>query len=138
MKILKKLFGGNTKIHVDEIADSQGRLLSQSVIVESDNNANGRYIKYADGTLECYRTLTNTTGSFGTTWAFPMPFIEIPTLNVNVNIDNSGSANTYAPVLNIYSLSKNVCGIHCFDGKLGTAFTGGYNLHLKAFGRWKV
>lgn len=37
MKILKKLFGGDTKIHVDEVADSQGRLLGE-IINNGSNN----------------------------------------------------------------------------------------------------
>lgn len=97
MKILKKLFGGGTKIHVDEIADSQGRLLGDSVIVDSGSNENGSWIKFADGTMICRKliNLGNTdlgAGTFddpyrtGTTnWIFPQPFV-----SANLIVNYSG------------------------------------------------
>ncbi len=88
MKILKKLFGGNTKIHVDEIADSTGRLLGESVIVDSGSNTNGHWIKYADGTMICYHSISTgkpvniAKGSIFvsemTTWTYPQAFIDRP------------------------------------------------------------
>ena len=57
---------------------------------ESGSNANGNWIKYADGTMECYlvKAVENFTLSyaFGTTgigfnyydWTYPKPFISVP------------------------------------------------------------
>lgn len=93
MKILKNLFGPKTKLATDNIADETGRLLSQSVIVDSGSNANGRWIKYADGTMICYYDATfgpASTQSGGLyvslnfEWIFPQPFI-----NGNVTVSDS-------------------------------------------------
>lgn len=51
MKILKKLFGGNSKIHVDEIAVAPGVLLGGAVIVESKIIGRDRILKFGDGTM---------------------------------------------------------------------------------------
>ena len=94
MKILKNLFGNNTKIATSEIADETGRLLSDSVIVESGSNENGSWIKFADGTMICQRNFSGimcnvTEGPLKRSneqlWDYPQPFIGTgPTLSTYV------------------------------------------------------
>jgi hypothetical protein len=65
-------------------------------IIETNTNANGQYIKYADGTLICTSTydavalaVTSAVGSIfqmgsEVTWTYPVPFVGAPTPNLNV------------------------------------------------------
>lgn len=96
MRVLKNLFGDNSKIHADEIVVGTSllsRLLSASVIVESGSNANGSYVKFGDGTMICkikYGLTTEVTASGNNqsltiyklvrTWIFPAAFYETPTV----------------------------------------------------------
>lgn len=150
MKILKKLLGGDTKIHVDEIADSAGRLLGESVIVESGSNSNGRYIKYADGTLECYQTINlgktiYGAGSFGNpyrtetkNWTFPHQFID-----TNITLSTTGRISSEDAMQRACICSGNQLSATRLDqvqiATLSTATTTSDAFaHLKAIGRWKV
>jgi hypothetical protein len=55
MKVLKNLFGNNTKISAEDIAikdsNNKARILDKSVIVDSGSNENGSWVKWADGTM---------------------------------------------------------------------------------------
>ena len=47
-------------------------------IIESDVLSSGEYVRFANGTQQCWGTLTLTgvdTGTLGGTWAFPRPFV---------------------------------------------------------------
>lgn len=59
MKILSNLFGNNTKINASAIAikkaDNTADTLDNCVIVDSGSNSNGSWIKWADGTMICYK-----------------------------------------------------------------------------------
>lgn len=80
MKILKKLFNSNdTKVHVDEIAMLMGgipTLLSSAVIVESGSNANGRYVKFGDGTMICTTECLSGQNPTGDGFALPSAFTD--------------------------------------------------------------
>src|SRR5699024_10403260 len=100
------------------------------------NNSYGRYIKFGDGTMICCRTIKNTRNTYSTTWTYPKKFVEIPSVSVNVSVLNSGGADIYLPVTNIYAISASAVGIHSFDAKTGRQYSE-YNLCLIAIGRWK-
>ena len=55
MKVLKNLFGNNTKISAEDIvikdSNNKARILDKSVIVDSGSNENGNWVKWADGTM---------------------------------------------------------------------------------------
>ena len=55
MKVLKNLFGNNTKINANNIAvkkaDNSADTLDNCVIVDSGSNSNGIWIKFGDGKL---------------------------------------------------------------------------------------
>lgn len=110
MKILKRLFGGDIKIHVDEIVDSAGKLLGESVIVESGSNENGRWIKWADGTMitsfneikpanqftSTNRTLSGLTiYTYTLPYTYPQPFVGLPTVVYNGSGDGSNAFQSF-------------------------------------------
>lgn len=48
--------------------------------IEQGNNANGRYIRLADGTQICWRTMSASSGG-ATSWTFPAVFSATPTIS---------------------------------------------------------
>lgn len=46
-------------------------------VIERGANANGEYVRFADGTQLCWRTLTGSTGA-ASTWTFPAAFVAAP------------------------------------------------------------
>jgi hypothetical protein len=73
-------------------AVTQSAGIPTGAIVESGSNANGNYIKYADGTMICTRVVSgtyNVNNAFGSLWyaniasqAFAATFIAVPICNV--------------------------------------------------------
>lgn len=72
-------------------------------IIESGSNANGNYVKYADGTMICYREITkalNITRQWGslyferdnTQYAFAQEFIEVPKVLLTLRPTTTGAA----------------------------------------------
>ena len=64
--------GGNV---LDAVSQSGG--VPTGGIIERGSNANGDYIKFADGTMMCWQTVTFTYQSgarLGASWTFPAPF----------------------------------------------------------------
>lgn len=86
----------NSTSSTDTLSARQGKLLNEKIskIVESGSNANGNYIKFDNGILECWNTvyvdnITCTSAYHGIYYgainstkniSFPYPFIEVPTI----------------------------------------------------------
>jgi hypothetical protein len=56
---------------------SQSAGIPTGALIERGSNANGEYVRFADGTLRCTRTMTLSAGA-ATTWTFPSAFIAAP------------------------------------------------------------
>ena len=124
----------NTKDYIDT---------KVSGVVESGSNANGNYVKYADGTLICYKTV-NVSGTF-TNWgnvfltqemslgSFAFTFYATPILQVSpVNTE------TAASIVSIINVSTTSCGV--LRAMRGTSLTGSqdFTFSVMAIGRWKA
>lgn len=147
MRVLKNLFGKKDKIHIDEIAykDKNGaaRLLSEGIIVESGNNNNGNYIKFADGTMECYvseLTLKHTDNSNyrDAFWYFPAAFAEKPAVLVSHRAPFDSSFMRNVPPLRTVSNTINATRIiqNAPDGKVFPK-EDYFTVSVMAIGRWK-
>lgn len=69
---------------------SQAAGVPTGSIIERGSNANGEYVRWADGTQRC-RFLHGGTGRV--TWTFPAPFIAAPIVEATPVIDATGSAH---------------------------------------------
>ena len=118
--------------------------INDSAIVESGSNSNGDYIKYSDGRMICYKTVTGTAqiteqyyGYFFRTpddkyfnlGDYAMPFIERPICSITFRGGNSqwiasiqNQSATYAGDLQILSVTSKTAGAY-YD--------------VIAIGRWK-
>lgn len=110
-------------------------------IIESGSNANGNYIKYADGTMLCWRRITFTGIAFNSAWgsvyesasqsfgATPQTFISTPAIFTSV--DNAA----YAGVEGIHNASTTSYGeAQLFRPVNGSATVA---LNILAIGKWK-
>lgn len=61
---------------------SQSSGVPTGAIIERGSNANGEYVRFADGTQICTRTLT-ASSSAGVAWTFPAAFVAAPVVNGN-------------------------------------------------------
>lgn len=119
-------------------------------IVESGSNANGNYIKYQDGTMECWHVIvgnqfnctdaqsngyffkdTNNSAENTKIWTFPQQFYSTDKLETNVNV--SSSAYTMASV---GTLTASSCAYFCCLPYPVQNVT--FKWHLRAIGRWKA
>lgn len=99
-------------------------------IVESGSNANGRFVRFADGTQICRHRLAAST-SANTTWTFPVAFVSA------TDIDVQGTGSTGLLAVRNFSIAvfptTTAVEFNVFDGAgartNSTAF-------LRAEGRW--
>ena len=108
-----------------------------SDIVERGNNANGYYVKYSDGTLECHKTLGGNPKalySWGTlyyadidTGEWPVPFTELH------NVQTSSNYNQYWIINhNATTTSSGNARIIRPDSHITY-----YSIQISAIGKWK-
>lgn len=102
-----------------------GYALKDAGIVESGSNANGRYIKYGDGTMVCYKEISmdswinqaagNIFMSQDKMWTFPVAYLYIPDIShsMKYNIPNawaglgSGGTSLSATTVRVFSYTTN-------------------------------
>lgn len=117
--------------------------LNGSSIIESSSNANGNYVKYADGTMICYlnisvtdQALNNAYGSNlyqgSRTWTYPVAFIDN---NVSVSCGQFqwGTSASWGTVVSADKTSAQLRGIDAFSRATGTET----KIQAMAIGRWK-
>lgn len=102
-------------------------------ITESGNNSNGRYIKYDDGTMICYKRINNsipaTIRDLGNV-LFPATFYIDPTVNVSKGEQDSQG---WLGTVHLGIVSTTTVRIVLKD--VSSAST--YTCHMTAIGRWK-
>lgn len=146
MKVLKNLFGNNTKISAEDIvikdSNNKARILDKSVIVDSGSNENGNWVKWADGTMICTKKVGFVGLQFTTAWGnayetspvnlgdYAQEFVDIPLMFISCATSTAaaeGLANT-----------KTSYGAAIFYRPIRTdATTYSYTFYLMAIGKWK-
>ncbi|OHC43918.1 MAG: hypothetical protein A2092_06745 [Rhodobacteraceae bacterium GWE1_64_9] len=114
----------HNEIILGTVAQSGGA--PTGAIIERGSNANGEYVRFADGTQICTRSMSLTTGS-GTSWTFPAAFAAAPSF--------SGTAIT--TVLSAVMLDTTPTATAAtFSARDKTDARRGDTCHLTAIGRW--
>ena len=99
-------------------------------IIESGSNANGEYVKYADGTLICYHKMSVDAGL--TNWVYPIPFISIPPYIGGIVRTTGSNPNSY--VITIGEADSTDTGIQALtSSNVHKSLT---NVSVIAIGRW--
>jgi hypothetical protein len=110
-------------------------------IVESGSNSNGAYTKFADGTLMCWHTLSNTNIDTGSSaglnysapqfWNFPVTFLTSPSITERFQKQSAGGV-TWAGSSN-RDVTNSLCnGLAAVATETGQS---GYFM-VQAIGRW--
>lgn len=122
--------------------------ISTTPIIASGSNANGTYIKYADGTLICKNviisgadctTATTILGLSGfttaspLTWTFPFAFVDNPSCSFMATRSDRATSIFFT---NAYTTSSVFSGINMLcSSSMTAAFAP--NIHCIAIGKWK-
>lgn len=116
---------------------SQSGGVPTGAIIERGSNANGSYVRFADGTQICTHafsqdsTVTTTMGSvfYGTnSWTFPATFVGQPSCAV------SGTTPGQTPWINPYSTSGSSVGYYIYAPI--SVSSSSYAIRALAIGRW--
>lgn len=122
---------------------SQAGGVPTGAIIESGSNANGEYVKFADGTMICTRVgsagwngeiLRGTNYRWSSSWTFPAQFIDKPV----VNVVDSAAISGLGVMCGFSYTSAVVNGLNAdifiyVDGQ-GAVFSG--SAAFGAIGRW--
>lgn len=110
---------------------SQSDGIPTGAIIERGSNANGEYVRYADGTLRCTHRLT-TSSSSDVTWAYPAIFISAPEviLTPRSGADRFGCIGDSVPTASSATIRA------WFVSNTPSLARSATNVSLLAFGRW--
>lgn len=101
-------------------------------IIERGTNANGDYVKFADGTLVCHSTtiaITLSSASGSATWTFPAAFAFTP--NCYVNIADASAVNEFSGNNRMRNVTTSSAMI-----SINSSVQQAYYVRASAFGRW--
>jgi hypothetical protein len=127
---------------VGTVSESGG--VPTGAIIERGSNANGEYVKYADGTMICFVSLSYATAALVTqdeVYTFPATFAAIPNFQVTIqdNRDGTLGVNNTNRVSNVSESSPaTASGRIRAKSVSGFSFaTGGtWEIGVMLFGRW--
>ena len=113
------------------VSESSG--VPTGAIIERGSNANGRFERYADGTMICTRTVSHNLASTSSqSWSYPSSFFGTP------NGGLSGiTVSAFGPVGEFYAGGGGAAtGASAWSSRNGSAGTGTISIDLSAIGRW--
>lgn len=127
-------------------AVSQSGGVPTGAIIEQGSNANGNYVKYADGTMICWGTIASPTISAWSgsgslfysqlsSFSFPATFASTPTGQLTFSDNNVASRAAQICTYNFSTTGINTIYISTVISGAPTTSTGA-NLYFTAFGRW--
>lgn len=90
---------------------SQTGGLPTGAVMESGSNANGSYIRFADGTQICSRKQLSTLSGAGETWTYPASFSASP-----VAFATARTAGGQCRVVSTENITPTAFQVHTFDG----------------------
>ncbi len=117
-------------------------------INESGSNNDGYYIKFDDGTMDCYKTLNlgsgihSGTGEYGnpyrtnvTEWVYPKPFIETPNITATAWANETGQMKGFGAIMRNPTSSRvqEMQAIRLSSSGLDATVY----VNCRAVGRWK-
>jgi hypothetical protein len=150
--------GANSELATIYYPDAGGNVLSRTSVIDSGSNANGSWIKFADGTMECWHTLaasnflatsaisTSVQGidwfrSSVTSWTFPQPFSSTPTnVQITPRTGTAGSRLCWARYTDAGQSTTRTGEIQLIGVEDFTASGAGYtnltDVQVRVIGRW--
>ncbi|MGN5077383.1 hypothetical protein ACTG2C_22415 [Aeromonas veronii] len=107
-------------------AVSQSSGVPTGAIIERGKNANGSFIKFADGTLLCWKEITSSAGS-APSWTFPVAFLVTPSVIVTPVNGNPAHPTVFnlgvsACQIAVWNLSQQLIGSNVSAVAIGVWF----------------
>lgn len=108
-------------------------------VIERGSNANGEYVKFADGTMICTSVGRTTTfvnaSNINTAWTYPVAFVAVPVVNVNIV---SSTVTTQRQITAVCAYTRSATSATCAALSIGQFISSDASLVLdcKATGRW--
>lgn len=97
-------------------------------IIEGGSNANGKYVKYADGTMVCYHPVAGSADG-NPSWTFPVEFAASPEVVATIINNDNSIRVSYAKTITTTAV--------VFRVNVGTTINNsGSPLSAIAYGRW--
>lgn len=106
---------------------SQSAGVPTGAVIERGSNANGGYVKYADGLLICTFTSFSTNNGSGKQWTFPVAFAFSPTVTATVVFN-------LCRIITFDGRGTSSCQVHSFDNTGSNAVSPACD--LQAIGVW--
>lgn len=144
-KLMLAAYGYGRSNIIATVSQSGG--VPTGAIIERGSNANGEYTKYADGTLECWHTLSPgssvalgdgsrsspyRTSDFG--WTFPSAFSATPSVTATARADDNGAIRLhFVSLRSVTATSIAQANVVRFSD-VSTALSP--TVHAVAHGRW--
>lgn len=137
---------GNNTTNIGDLSNLETPIKTDLVnsinsIIESGSNSNGEYIKYADGTMICYKNVTSQV-AMTTVWAddwyegqqdlgnFPQEFISAPEIYIT-NVGSSGG------ILECFQTAPTTTSAGIITYCRAGATTRNIKSNVMAIGKWK-
>jgi hypothetical protein len=124
---------------IESVQYKAGSFLWVNPKIEYGSNANGDYIKYPGGNMECshtvsYTDLTTATGALfaiagNVTWTFPAVFFST---SIRTTGNDNGSSNIWVPITHTSTAAA------AFRPHITSSTAGTRAARLTALGRWKA
>ena len=107
--------------------------LASGYIIESGSNANGNYVRFADGTQWCSVSVFITTGTIRSL-TFPAAFVSAPSMSFcpSTNFGDQTGYNT-----DVYSVQRSHTGFTCKVEYQNQLYIGQVGITYLAIGKWK-
>ena len=119
---------------------SQTTGVPTGAIIEKGSNANGTYVKFADGTLICYvakELLYVNTSDMSASWTFPSVFIDdlayVGSTGTNIW---TPTIRSYKMITRIYSQTTTAASVAAFNIDANNVDGDKYTVKMLAIGRW--
>jgi hypothetical protein len=131
------------KAYLDDYLTHKAESASKH-IKESGSNANGRYVKFDDGTMICTMTLdiayTHPTVFYSQNKSYPATFITEPVLTISSYLDSTSNWDATRIITSAFRFSTNNTTICIPISLLNTANEQHKSIHnmITAIGRWKA
>lgn len=117
---------------------SQSGGVPTGAVVERGSNANGEYVRFADGTQICRRNATPSllnTSNIGFYWQLPSVFVDLPAVSFGISDGDVMVLRIAQPMSYGFSTTHGICSLLNTGGQ----FVAGdvpYEFRMVAIGRW--
>lgn len=126
----------NTPLNAANLNNNFSELNSAIPSIETGSGENGYYIKYSNGVMECWNTITVTANSNSATWTLPQTFLNTTSMCVSIQSRYKAGQGSSADAINCVN-TVNVDGISFYNRVNSATPAYDRDVMIRVIGRWK-